>query len=185
MLIVNLIRYKRIGQPQLLTGSLMSKAEILTSIIKGVLCVTVAFLMLYYSYIENYYYRMIVICTIAAFGAYQVFPIINFLCFKKEMGMYEKGVFTYKGVLNYGAMKEYAISENKNYERNGQNMTVIFKPNMKLLGHFNHLDIRSDQVNQVKTYLENKHQELKATKKEYKQLKKTVKKMSEVIKKNQ
>lgn len=161
MLAYNLIKSRKVGEPEILTGSTMSKAEITSSYFKTTLALLADLLLVRYSYINSALYKGTVLGLMAVYAGYLVFPPIwQRLIGKDKMGLYVDGVITYSGTLRYKGMSEYKIEPNSHYEGNQQNMTAYFKSTVPFLGNSYHFDITEDQADEIGALLADKHREI-------------------------
>lgn len=152
-------RRKKLGSAVLVTHSEMSSRELLSVIFRSILTVVVAVIMRREHYIENIYYLTAVLCFVAMYAGYLLFPVLCSYVFKRELGVYENGVFTYGGVLKYKDMKEYVINRNKN--PGGQNMTVYCKSMFPVALNIRHFDVDNRQAKVIDSYFKKKHKQFR------------------------
>lgn len=162
-LLIHMRKKKRLGKPVLMTHSVMSRKEVISLWIRSALVVVVALIMQTERYVEDTRYLTLLLCAIAIYLGYLIFPFIHYTLFKKEIGIYHNGVITYNGIMEYAKMKEYMICENHNHSRNGQNMTVYCKSTIPITMLTHHFDIESKLVKEANRYFKKKHKQIKKT----------------------
>lgn len=155
--LVTYAKRKKIGDAVLITHAEMSSRESLFLIFRSILAVIVAVIMRREHYIENDYYLTVVLCLIAVYAGYLLFPVLCSFIFRRELGIYQNGVFTYGGILRYKDMKEYVINKNKN--PGPQNMTVYCKSMFPVALNIRHFDVNNRQAKEIDSYFKKKHKQ--------------------------
>lgn len=157
---IQIRKKKRLGQPVLMTHSAMSTKERMSVCLRSVL-VFAASVILWMKYrAVNPRYLLVLLCAIALYLGYLIFPVICSVVLKKEIGLYDNGVVTYNGIMEYTRMKEYVICENHNHDVNGRNMTVYCKSTIPVMFLTHHFDVESRLGKEVGKIFDKKHKQM-------------------------
>jgi hypothetical protein len=162
LFLINKRKKKKLGNPVIIANTLMSRKELSSLCIRSILTFIVAVILSYEGYIKNIYALAFILCIISAYSGYLMFSILVYLVFKNEIGIYENGVFTYEGIMEYSKMKKYVIDKSR--FNNLKDITVYCKSTSPIINLVNHFNINEGLKEEANIYFKKKHRQIKSIK---------------------